>query len=69
MGEMELGVGLGDSASVKAEGDVVGCWATCLSPKGDQNSCEIGYGEIVLTLCSERFPDPLVIMSFDLLRP
>ena len=42
------------------------CWAICLSPKGDQNSREIGYGEIVLrplyihhqTLCSERFPDP-----------
>jgi hypothetical protein len=26
------------------------CWAICLSPKGGQNSCEIGYGEIVLSI-------------------
>lgn len=41
-----------------------------LGPKGDQNLCEVGHGEIVFrplyvhhqTLCNERFPDSLVIM-------
>ena len=42
-----------------------------LGPKSYQNSREIGYGEIVFrplyvhhqTLCGERFPDPLVIVT------
>ena len=44
-----------------------------LSPKGNQNLGESGYGEIVFrllyirhqTLCSERYPDPLVTMRLD----